>query len=623
MTVQKILRSRLRPIKRILERFYRMMFYGGTHPVSYFDKKSSEVMMINSSSPLFFKTRFICKKIMDTIKIIHSDVLNENRFLIPDEIQFEYEGDLVKGSIDHGWKNAFCTIEKNKGFITLPIDEQTNAVYFFVGKQLLTNDKGHLKIFLSIDNGKEKIIYSNKIKSIKNNWNLIYYKFTDLEKLKFKNRININWIVDKYSKRLLIGVPGIIKNSDDYHRLIVIVADAVRPIDIGLYSGNNMTPNTDKFFSKGLFFENSYSQNNWTLPTFASMVTSQYSSKHRVIDPDKYLTSLNRNVKTLPEILKYNGFYTYGSVSHFRCNQSLGHHRGFDHFSFKPTVSDKLGSPGVPGPNNMILQIRELCDYLNNFDNKNFFGFIHLFDTHFPYFFNRNRKSEKNLLFESDVSSFVQKSFRNKLKDEEYKFIYDEYLAKLNELDYHLGELYQLIDKLKNTTVIFTSDHGYSFDHSLGKDLNKEEINTPFLIYSNEFALERGRHSRFVESSIDLMPTITNLYSIDDDTKRSGSPIFDKSFEITDKNFAVSELTYLDLYQIKIVGEENCHILIDGKLDRKSLNNKYDSLKVKTCEYGLKSKKDFIYFMDGVVKKIDFEEPFRYKIKELIENTTL
>ena len=88
---------------------------------------------------------------------------------------------------------------------------------------------------------------------------MIYYEFTDHEKLKFKNTININWIVDKYSKRLFIGVPGIIKNSDNYHRMIVIVADAVRPNDIGLYSGNNITPNTDKYFSKGLFFENSYS----------------------------------------------------------------------------------------------------------------------------------------------------------------------------------------------------------------------------------------------------------------------------------------------------------------------------------------------------------------------------
>mgnify|MGYP006143357739 CR=1 FL=1 len=187
MNILKILRFRLRLMKMILERFYRMMFYGGTHPVSYFDKKSSEVMMTNCSSPLFFKTKLIFVKIIDTIKILHRDVLKENRFLIPDQIQFEYEGDLVKGCNDHGWKNAFCTIKKNKGFITLPIDEKTNAVYFFVGKQLLTNDKGHLKIFLSIDDKNEKIIYSKKIKSIKNNWNLIHYKFTENEKLNFKS----------------------------------------------------------------------------------------------------------------------------------------------------------------------------------------------------------------------------------------------------------------------------------------------------------------------------------------------------------------------------------------------------------------------------------------------------
>ena len=64
--------------------------------------------------------------------------------------------------------------------------------------------------------------------------------------------------------------------------------------------------------------------------------------------------------------MKSNGFFTYGSFAHLRCNHSIGHHRGFDHFSYSRTVKDKLNSAGIAGGNNMIKQIRELCDYLRN-----------------------------------------------------------------------------------------------------------------------------------------------------------------------------------------------------------------------------------------------------------------
>ena len=47
--------------------------------------------------------------------------------------------------------------------------------------------------------------------------------------------------------------------------------------------------------------------------------------------------------------------------------------------------------------------------------------------------------------------------------------------------------------------MILTSDHGYNFKAPLGKDLSKEEINTPFLVYSNDFIYEKGINKRFIE----------------------------------------------------------------------------------------------------------------------------
>ena len=71
------------------------------------------------------------------------------------------------------------------------------------------------------------------------------------------------------------------------------------------------------------------------------------------------------------------------------------------------------------------------------------------------------------------------------LNQSEYDFLYEEYISKLSELDYHLDELYSLLDQMENTTVIFTSDHGYSFNKNSLK-LHNYSTNT-IQIYIHAF----------------------------------------------------------------------------------------------------------------------------------------
>ena len=76
------------------------------------------------------------------------------------------------------------------------------------------------------------------------------------------------------------------------------------------------------------------------------------------------------------EILLHN-IYTYADVAHRRISQNLGHHRGYNEFYFEQ---------GEQNGNNAEKQINKLIKRIKTLGDTKFFGFIHFFDTHFPYY---------------------------------------------------------------------------------------------------------------------------------------------------------------------------------------------------------------------------------------------
>ena len=608
-------RAALKPLKTKLTRGGRLLRYGDAEAVSFFDKKTPEIVIWKWPLRIPAAMRTMCVRLARECVSTYTKIMRETRVLIPDVLKSPYRGRYAKFCIAASWKNAFCLLEEREGWIDVSIDESTLGIYLFIGKQLLSRARGTLSVYLRAET--EKRILARKLTSLHRNWEFFYYALTDDEKAGAPGTVRLRWSVNRGGSGLLVS-PPIVRRSKPSRKAIVIIADAVRPQDLGIYSGAPHTPNIDRFFSGSAVFENSFSQSNWTLPAFASIAMSRYASEHKVVDPDIYSRAMDRSVPTLAEMIRNSGFYTYGSVSHRRCNQSLGHHRGFDHFSYGQTLRGKVGTPGVRGDNDMRLQLREACDYIRNFRHLDFFGFIHLFDTHFPYLYSPGRLNAGNLLFEDAAASFVQKSFQGSLRDKEYDFITNEYFEKLSELDYLLGELFSLLSDMENVTVFFTSDHGYSFRHPLGDNLSDEEIHTPFLVRSNEFSLPPGRHQRFVESSIDLLPTMTELFSIDDRAARSGTKIFDNFGRVATKEWAISEILYHETYVVKIVGMGNCSLLFESAVERSNQWINADRLRIADVRTGTKDSIEFKEFMLNAVKTMKVRPEIRDKCRRLI-----
>ena len=317
--------------------------------------------------------------------------------------------------------------------------------------------------------------------------------------------------------------------------------------------------------------------------------------------------------------MRAHGFYTYGSVSHFRSNQAYGHHRGFEHFDYASTMQEKPGTTGVAGQNNMHRQLRELCAYVDNLRGVNFFGMIHFFDTHFPYFYNPYQLNQHDLLFQNSLEYSVRKPFTQQFTEEEYRYMLHQYYTRLAELDAALAQLFYVLRNRENVTVLFMSDHGYCFEKSLGHDLSSDEIATPLFISSTEFKLEGGKHQRVTQSSVDILPTLTTLFGIHDVTARAGTSLFDRSGKVLQKEVAVSELIYHELYQVRLIGKKGATLLFETKRSRKSGTIEVDQLFIKDNRFDSPSETSLEMFLASVESSKLFPS-LKKKMCELIRS---
>lgn len=600
-------------------RLYRILRFGEDLKFASFEANTSERVRYPRPrrSWAVFISRWLAE-VLQATRHSYETFIKENRVLLPDPVEGLGGVNYAKVFVRDAYKNCFILSRGANQEVPVKISGDEVGFYFFVGRHPSWNDTGFLEVALT-GRSIERIVLNKSISALAHSWCGFY---CSLEPHEVESALSGNLrmrfsLIRANTSRVFPTVP-IFKSKRASRTVVVFVCDALRPGDLGIYAGTPHSPSIDHMFQDGHRFDRSFSQSNWTLPTFASMALSEYASCHNIVDPDQFLKPLSREKKTLAELFRANGFFTYGSMSHQRSNHSMGHHRGYEHFYYVPTILSREGTTGARGHSDMRIQLREFCDYLRNLNGTDFFGFVHLFDTHFPYFQTPHSFQKKNLLFPNGIEYYLSKSFRCRIDEHEKQFIMNQYFHKLSELDYHLGEAFTLLRNRENTTVILTSDHGYTFDHHLSNLLTDEEIRTPFLFYSNEFSCAPPSLRRVVESSIDLLPTLASLYELNDPAERQGCPLWNKDWQIIPKDYAISELVYLKNFRIKIVDKHGGFIVFSSSRTRSTFE--IDLVKMKIVEehtLGIPLA-DFRYQMRGYLEQAELMAPLKKRLIGLL-----
>ena len=306
-------------------------------------------------------------------------------------------------------------------------------------------------------------------------------------------------------------------NTSKEPNVIFILIDCLRPDHLGCYGYKRDTsPTIDRLAQEGIIFTNAYCNAPWTKPSVASIFTSLYPNVHKVIN---YSNVLPEGVLTIAEILKNHGYKTYffngGNVF---IKKEFNFDQGFDEYTF---LSHK-------SKNAMDLTC-EILAQISKIRGEKYFAYLHYMDAHTPY----NKNEYNNLFIKNGNKNFEPGSpksrsnvireltYTGKLSAEGKKNIISLYDGQIRFIDENIKKIVSFLmseNRLKDTVIIITSDHGEEFwEHNNfehGHTLYNELLRVPLIITGNKI-----EHSEIASpvSLIDLSSTILEIVNIEAD----------------------------------------------------------------------------------------------------------
>ena len=280
--------------------------------------------------------------------------------------------------------------------------------------------------------------------------------------------------------------------------IVLISIDTLRADRLGSYGNpRNASPNIDSVASKGVLFENAYSQAPWTLPAMATVHTSLYPTEHGVIVGN---LAIKKNLNTLAEHLKNNNYKTLAITTHPYVDIKHGFGQGFD-------VFDERNHKGANDSSAQRITQKAKNLLRENKDDK-FFLWLHYFDPHSSYLnheeYSYGTKPREE--FPDAINAGQMNGMIDELSEEDVRYIVDIYDEEVSYTDSSVGEIVDTISELgleKDTVIIITSDHGEEFlDRTRfghGRTTYDELVRVPLIVYhperESELAGLRVEHS--------------------------------------------------------------------------------------------------------------------------------
>jgi len=320
---------------------------------------------------------------------------------------------------------------------------------------------------------------------------------------------------------LVLGPFGCGRESAPRGRFILISLDTLRADHLGAYGYRRPTsPFLDSLAARGTLFENAVVQLPGTLPSHMSIFTGLYPPEHGVY-PESALSPL---IRTLPEVLRAQGFRTAGHTEGGYMAGRYGFARGFEEWTDTSPMVERDGGL-VKSPEAVKRTLRRGLESLSRVRGADaFFLLLHTYSTHDPYDPPERYRSRywsgppppgAFAPRGAELGAFNQgeRTLAPRVV-EYYEALYD---AQINYTDDALREFFVGLDELglrDSVTVIITSDHGEEFlEHGklVHEQVYHEGLHVPLMV------LRPGHGARRVPTlvqSIDLAPTIYELAGI-------------------------------------------------------------------------------------------------------------
>ena len=309
---------------------------------------------------------------------------------------------------------------------------------------------------------------------------------------------------------------------DKNFNIVLITIDTLRADHLSCYGYERKTsPNIDKIAETGIIFKNAIAPSSWTAPSMVSLVTSTYPTNHGVIHGIGYRKNktihtqevFSDELATLAEILKANGYTTFGVASNLHLSEKFGFARGFDYFKCLPFLTAFHVNKTIYSWENEIKKSDKYFIWLHYFDPH------HPYNTRTPWIYDYTYQALTKKLNLSkktwrELSQLIPTFKEDSQALSNLLALYD---SEVSFVDFWVGNLIQKFELDKNTLIIITADHGEEFlEHDQlghGNNLYQETIHIP-LIVKLPYSSEKKIFDKHV-NLVDIMPTILHILNID------------------------------------------------------------------------------------------------------------
>lgn len=310
----------------------------------------------------------------------------------------------------------------------------------------------------------------------------------------------------------------------DRPNIVLILTDDQGWGDLGISGNTNLaTPNIDAIAKNGVTFDHFYVSPVCS-PTRAELLTGRYFPRVGVYSTSSGGERLNMDETTIAEVFKQAGYATaaYGKWHNGMQPPYHPNARGFDDFygfasgHWGNYFSPMLEHNGkiVKGEGFIIDDLTNKgLDFMDRNREKPFFLYLPYNTPHSPMqvpdeYWNRFKDKELAMKYHGE--------------EEEDENFTRAALAMVENIDYNVG---RVLDKLRNleleenTLVIYLSDNGpngWRWNAGMrGKKGSTDEggVRSPLMMqWKNK--LPKGKHISQIASSVDLLPTLTDLAQI-------------------------------------------------------------------------------------------------------------
>ncbi len=295
--------------------------------------------------------------------------------------------------------------------------------------------------------------------------------------------------------------------------VVIIVVDTLRADHLDLYGYFRETaPNLRALAADAIWYRNAVSTAPWTTPAVTSALTGHYPTRYSSMT---HPVPLPPRATLLPEVLRNEGYRTFGAVANILASGQLGFDQGFE-------VFEQREAAGAAHVSSEALTERA-GDFLDQAGASPFLLYLLYFDPHYGY------ALHTEFDFDPDYDGWVRpnlsiQTLRDEietLEDRDLRYLRALYDSEIRFTDLHLGKL---IDDLKqrglydDALLVVFSDHGEEFAERgwIGhtRKLYEELIHVPLLI---KLPGNQGGGSVIEEpvSILDVAPTLLAEVGLD------------------------------------------------------------------------------------------------------------